>query len=90
MDEVLRVMKEAYERDRNAIQAGRKLLGSSGKSSEIIEIAYELQQGNYLQRVAAMPARTLERAEIVADYRHEFLRDGDTLLDLGTGEGTVS
>lgn len=85
----LRPAIAAYARGDNVTALLRQALGESANSSEIIEIAYDLQAGTYIDHVRRAAdqwrAYTGELAAILAPR----LRDGDRVLEAGTGEMTT-
>lgn len=82
-------LRKAYERGENITQLMREKSGLSHNSSEIIEVAYDLQAGSYVEYARNNPdglnRYTAETGAILASH----LNDGDQLLDIGTGEMTT-
>lgn len=80
--------KEAYANGQNVTEVLRKQLGISGNDSTVIETAYDLQAGTYIEYVEnhrdTIDAYVSELAQFLAPH----IDAGDTLLDAGTGEMT--
>ena len=85
----LRPAIEAYAQGRNVTALLRGLLGEQANTSQIIEVAYDLQAGSYIEAVRRSPeqwrAYTAELSHILADH----VADGDRVLEVGTGEMTT-
>ncbi len=85
----LRPALAAYREGRNVMQTLREMLGETGNTPQIIEIAYDLQAGSYIDYVRAnrdyWRAYTAELAVILRDH----VTPGDRVLDAGTGEMTT-
>ena len=81
--------RNAFRRGENVTQYLQRQLGVSQNTTEIIEMAYELQAGSYVEWTKSnrpfVDSYTIEMAEIL--NRH--LADGQTILDVGTGELTT-
>jgi ubiquinone/menaquinone biosynthesis C-methylase UbiE/uncharacterized protein YbaR (Trm112 family) len=80
---------EAYRAGRNVTQTLRALLGQQRNTAEIVEIAYDLQAGSYIETVHAgrdyWRAYTTELASLIAPH----IAPGDRVLEAGTGEMTT-
>lgn len=78
-----------YAKGGNVTQFLRSESGSEVNTSEIIEIAYDLQAGSYVKFLNENPeklnAYTNELASLIAPY----LSSDKSLLDIGTGELTT-
>jgi hypothetical protein len=85
----LRPAVAAYSEGRNVMQTLREMLGEKANTSQIIEIAYDLQAGSYIDHVRAN--RDFWRgytAELAAALR-DHIAPGDRVLEAGTGEMTT-
>ncbi|MDC0237824.1 class I SAM-dependent methyltransferase [Gammaproteobacteria bacterium] len=84
-----REAKSVFKDDRNVMEFLRKKSNEDSNTSEIIEIAYDLQAGSYIKHVTA----ALEKTKLYADELHSLLTphltDGCSILDVGTGELTT-
>ena len=81
--------KEVFRRGENVTQYLRKKFNEQENTLEIIEIAYDLQAGSYIKEVQANPTKVSLYADEIANNLQKHLCDGDTLLDVGTGELTT-
>jgi len=81
--------KKAYKEGKNITELLRLQKNIETNTSEIIETAYDLQAGSYIEYVTnnaiKSQAYTLELSEILC--RH--LNTNDSLIDIGTGEMTT-
>jgi ubiquinone/menaquinone biosynthesis C-methylase UbiE len=81
--------RQAYAEGRNVTETLRLQQGTACNTSEIIEVAYDLQAGSYIEQVAHNRERVeAYTAELAAVLDHH-LGSADTLLDVGTGELTT-
>jgi uncharacterized protein YbaR (Trm112 family) len=85
----LRPAVAAYREGRNVMQTLREMLGETANTPQIIEIAYDLQAGSYVDYVRAnrefWRAYTTQLAMVLRDQ----IAPGDRVLDAGTGEMTT-
>ena len=81
--------KSAYKKGENVTKFLRTKLSSENNTIEIIEIAYDLQAGRYIEILKSDPARQERYANDLSKILNEHLAHGDTLLDVGTGETTT-
>ncbi|SHJ80298.1 Methyltransferase domain-containing protein [Malonomonas rubra DSM 5091] len=85
----LRYAKSAYEEGHNITSLLKERFGLEQNSPEIIEIAYDLQAGSYVDSVKknrdSWEAYTGEIASILSHYCAE----AESVLDVGTGEMTT-
>ena len=81
--------KSVYQKGENVTQFLRTKLGSENNTSEIIEIAYDLQAGSYIENLKSDPVRQERYATDLSGILNEHLTPGDSLLDVGTGEITT-
>ena len=65
------------------------MTGSDYNDSEIIEIAYDLQAGTYIENIEKNKASAQKYAQECADIISAHLGSSDRLLDIGTGEITT-
>lgn len=82
-------VKSLYQKGGNVTQYLRTKYGSEGNTSEIIEIAYDLQAGSYIEGVKSNRAKAESYAAELSGILNEHLERGDSLLDVGTGEITT-
>lgn len=81
--------KEIYQKGENITQYLRNKFNEPENTSEIIEIAYDLQAGSYIRDVENNREKAQLCANELADILSEYIESGDTLLDVGTGELTT-
>ncbi|WP_346911516.1 class I SAM-dependent methyltransferase [uncultured Roseibium sp.] len=81
--------KSVYAAGGNVTEFLRKETGSPVNTSEIIEIAYDLQAGSYIEGVQANMGQAKAYAGELAGLLAPHMEDGKTLLDVGTGEMTT-
>lgn len=81
--------RHVYSQGGNVTQALRERFGEKNNTAEIIELAYDLQAGSYIdwckKNEALKDAFVTEVGAVLDDY----LSDGDTVLDVGSGELTT-
>lgn len=82
-------LREAYKRGENITKLMREKLGVDKNTSEIIETAYDLQSGSYVDYANTNPDGLNVYAAEVAGILDEHLQSGDVLVDIGTGEMTT-
>lgn len=84
----LRALRDDYREGRNVIHAYNARAGLDANSTEAIEIAYDLQAGQYIRNHVSEPgyynAYTNEQAALLNSY----FPDCESLLDAGCGELT--
>ena len=81
--------KSAYNNGENITQHLRKKFDTDENSSEIIEIAYDLQAGSYIENFNADRKKSEDCTRELSEILRPHLRVGDSLLDVGTGEITT-
>lgn len=81
--------KSIYQKGENVTQYLRTKFGSEDNTSQIIEIAYDLQAGSYIDGVKSNRDKAERYATELSEILTEHLESGDSLLDVGTGEITT-
>ena len=81
--------KEIYKQGKNVTQYLRNKYNESENTSEIIEIAYDLQAGSYIEGVNSNFQKAEAYANELSNLLKKHLKSGDSLLDIGTGEITT-
>ena len=81
--------KKAYSEGRNITELLRAQKELSLNSSEIIELAYDLQAGTYIEHVTKNPIQASLYANELAEILNNLISSSETLLDIGTGELTT-
>lgn len=86
----IQALRDDYREGRNVIHAYNARAGADANSTEAIEIAYDLQAGQYIRNHASEPdyydAYTDEQSALLDAY----FPDCESLLDAGCGELTNS
>ena len=81
--------KSIYQKGENVTQYLRTKFGSEDNTSQVIEIAYDLQAGSYIDYVKSNRDKAEMYAAELSEILTEHLESGDSLLDVGTGEVTT-
>ena len=81
--------KSIYQKGENVTQYLRTKFGSEDNTSQIIEIAYDLQAGSYIDDVESNRDKAERYATELSEILTEHLESGDSILDVGTGEITT-
>lgn len=81
--------KEAYREGKNVTDFLKELKGKNHNTSEIIEIAYELQAGSYIKAVEEAPQLCEPYFNELTEIIGKHVSNEDTLLDIGCGELTT-
>ena len=81
--------KMVYKKGKNVTEYLRAKFGIQHNTSEIIEIAYDLQAGSYIETVNSNRDKAEKYANELSEILSEHLESGDSLLDVGTGEMTT-
>ena len=81
--------KKAYSEGKNVTELLRAQANLQANTPEIIEIAYDLQAGTYIESVNAHRDFAIQYAKESANIVQAHVNPGDHLLDVGTGEITT-
>lgn len=81
--------KIAYAEGRNITEVLRRQLNVDGNTSEIIEAAYDLQAGTYIEYAEDNVKQVAIYAEELASVLDQHIISEGSLLDVGTGELTT-
>jgi len=82
-------IKNAYKEDKNITSLLRKQKKIDFNTSEIIEVAYDLQAGSYIDFVQQNPEKSALYASELSAILDIYIDSNDSLLDIGTGELTT-
>lgn len=78
-----------YKAGANVTQFFREQLHLNSNTPEIIEVAYDLQAGSYIQAVQNNPSHYQAYTSELAEYISQYLTPNDRLLEVGCGEATT-
>jgi ubiquinone/menaquinone biosynthesis C-methylase UbiE len=81
--------KSVYENNENITSALKKHLGLKKNSYEIIEIAYDLQAGEYSKKAEVNQVFYNNRAQEVFQFIDANIKHIESMLDVGSGELTM-
>jgi ubiquinone/menaquinone biosynthesis C-methylase UbiE len=81
--------KKAYDEGSNITALLREQKNTKDNTSEIIEIAYDLQAGKYTEFAEQNKSYLSRYAEEISGLIQDHITPNDTLLDVGTGESTT-
>jgi len=81
--------RKAYLEGKNVVDHLREQHHAPNNTSEIIETAYDLQAGTYIEQVRKDNGRALLYASELAEIINKHIKPGYSLLDIGTGEMTT-
>jgi len=81
--------KKAYSENRNVTELLRSQKKVNLNTSEIIETAYDLQAGTYINHVKKNPIQAKLYSMELAEILDKHVKSTHTLLDIGTGELTT-
>ena len=81
--------KQVYKNNLNVTDYLKKYLKVKNNNSEIIEIAYDLQAGSYIESTIKNWAYREKFTAELASELNKFLLPHSTLLDIGSGELTT-
>ena len=81
--------KKAYAEGKNITELLRTKQRVNINTSEIIEVAYDLQAGTYIENVVQDPEKANLYASEIAQILDLHLNKEHTILDVGTGELTT-
>jgi SAM-dependent methyltransferase len=79
----------AFEAGHNVSELMRTRRGAAANTPDIIEIAYDLQAGTYIEGVRADEAGWTSRVSEMADVLRPLAAEAQSILEAGTGEMTT-
>lgn len=82
-------VRRRFARGENITQYLRGLLDRAANDAEIIEIAYDMQAGSYIEMVSKNPDFIRDYAKQLSENAQPHVRAEDRILDLGAGELTT-
>jgi len=86
---ILQKAKQAYSEGKNVTEFLRSEFQESQNTSEIIEIAYDLQAGSYIEWVNLNKKKYQLYCSELAEFLDIHLSNQNSILDVGTGELTT-
>jgi ubiquinone/menaquinone biosynthesis C-methylase UbiE len=81
--------KKAYSEGKNITELLKIQKGNTNNTSDIIETAYDIQAGSYIDFAKSNYDHISAYATELAEILHKYLKDNDSLIDVGTGEITT-
>ena len=84
----IKELKKAYDNGKNISKLLRERLNSSINSSDIIEIAYDLQSGSYISILEKNYKKFKEHNDELVEFLLPYTSINSTILDAGAGEFT--
>lgn len=81
--------KKAFKEGRNVTEFLRAQKSINFNTSEIIEMAYDLQAGTYIENILKNPSQSEAYTTELTEILNNHLNEQDSLLDIGTGELTT-
>jgi ubiquinone/menaquinone biosynthesis C-methylase UbiE len=81
--------RDTYARGENVTEYLKKASGSDRNTPEIIEVAYDLQAGEYVKWTRANPDYTKAYSSEISAILNDYIDPAGSLLDVGTGEITT-
>jgi SAM-dependent methyltransferase len=81
--------KKEYAKGSNITELLRKQKNASFNTPEIIEAAYDLQAGTYIEAVEKNPNQAALYTTELAEILNQYIKPSNSLLDIGTGELTT-
>ncbi|SDZ75989.1 hypothetical protein SAMN05660420_00163 [Desulfuromusa kysingii] len=85
----LRHARDVFKKGENVTSALREQFDIKYNSPEIIEIAYDLQSGSYINAVKEKRRYWLNYTTEISNVLHKYCIDAESILDVGTGEMTT-
>ena len=82
-------LKNLYQNGKNITKYAQSLRNTNINTQEVIECAYDLQAGSYINLVKENEENFHNICKQYASYIEPYLFKGITLLDIGTGELTT-
>ena len=82
-------LRKIYKEGGNIIDFLKKKSKNKSNTSEMIELAYDLQAGSYIKQVEKDICKKKVFIDEISKIISQYTCDGQTLLDVGTGELTV-
>ena len=85
----LKKLKTVYNKGKNITQYLRKNFNQKNNTSEIIEIAYDLQAGSYIEKLKLNAEKKRLYINEISQILNQNIAKNQSLLDIGTGELTT-
>jgi ubiquinone/menaquinone biosynthesis C-methylase UbiE len=81
--------KQAYSEGKNITELLRQQKNIANNTAEIIEVAYDLQAGTYINQLEKNPTQGFLYSTELAAILNDHISQHDSILDIGTGECTT-
>lgn len=81
--------RQIYQNSGNISKFLRKALNQTNNTSQIIEVTYDLQSGNYVEFVRQFAEKHQTHCREIATYFDQYLDSQTSLLEVGCGEMTT-
>ena len=82
-------IRRLYRGGTNIIDHLRRQLGTQFNTEQLVETSYDMQAGSYVRFAEGKPDRIDPYRSELAHLLDQFIRPGDTVADVGTGEITT-
>lgn len=82
-------IRRLYRSGANVIDHLKTTLGERYNTEQIVEVAYDLQAGSYIEYVREHQTVELQYQQQIAQFLRDVLEPGDSIVDVGTGEMTT-
>ena len=82
-------VRRLYRDGVNVMDYLKKKLGATHNTDQLVETAYDLQAGSYIEYIARHAAIEVPYQKDAADILASVLSNGDSIADVGTGEMTT-
>ncbi len=79
-------IRRLYRGGTNIIDHLRRQLGTQFNTEQLVETSYDMQAGSYVRFAEDKPDRIDPYRNELAHLLDQFIRPGDTVADVGTGE----
>lgn len=89
LSDLIKEMRSEYANGNNVMQYAKNLTNSEFNNLEVIQIAYDLQAGSYIDFAKSDVARSARWCEQAANILSPMVDSDSTILEVGCGEATT-